>query len=75
MKLIPINKDTIPLILATVIVFGFFIGGMFEVLDYFIVKAVLILSFCSLFGLALFFAAKNNAKKNHPEDIPQDDSH
>ncbi|WP_400079607.1 hypothetical protein [Winogradskyella sp. R77965] len=75
MKFIPITKDSIALTLATILVLGLFVSGLFEILDYFIVKALLFLGFGSLFILALSFALRNESKKNRPEDTLQDDSH
>ena len=39
MRFFPLSKNSIGLLLATLITFGFFAAGMFEVLDYFIIKA------------------------------------
>ncbi|WP_299123661.1 hypothetical protein [uncultured Winogradskyella sp.] len=75
MKFIPTTKDSIALTLATIIVLGLFTAGLFEVLNYFIVKVVLLLSFSVLFIMAFGYAIKNETKKNRPEDILQDDSH
>lgn len=75
MKLFPLNKNSLSLSLVALIVLGFFIAGLFEILDYFIIKALLFLSLGALFILALVYAIKNDSKKNRPEAIPQDDSH
>lgn len=70
-----INKNTIALLIAGVIAIGFFVAGLFDVLDYFIVKALLFSSFAVLVLVALGYALKNEIKKNRPEDKLQDDSH
>ncbi|MDB9720751.1 hypothetical protein OAA67_02625 [Winogradskyella sp.] len=75
MKLYELNKDTIPLTIIGLVAFGFFICGMFDLLDNFVVKMVLILSVVALLFLALNYAIKNDAKKNRLEDNPQDDLH
>lgn len=75
MKLIPTTENGIAISCVLIITLSFFIAGLFEVLDYFIVKAFLFLSFGSLVVVALSYAIKNNTKKNRPEDTLQDDSH
>ncbi|EDP70186.1 hypothetical protein FBALC1_11652 [Flavobacteriales bacterium ALC-1] len=75
MRLIPTTKNAIALYCTTAITFGFFVAGLFKILDYFIVKAFLFLSFGILFILAFNYALKNESKKNRPEDTLQDDSH
>ncbi|WP_439152467.1 hypothetical protein [Winogradskyella sp.] len=47
---------------------GFFTAGMFEVLDYIIIKALLFGGFGILIIMAFVFAFKNSVKKNRPED-------
>jgi hypothetical protein len=74
-KLIPTTKDAIALICVTLLALGLFISGLFDVLDYVIVKAMLFLGFGALFVAALIFAFKNESKKNRPEDELQDDLH
>ena len=46
MRFFPLNKNSIALLIVAIIAFGFFAAGMFEVLDYFIIKALLF----TLFG-------------------------
>lgn len=60
---------------AAIVTLGFFIAGLFDVLNFFIVKVVLILSFVFLLGLAINYAVKNETKENRPEDELQDDLH
>ena len=75
MKLIPTTKDSIALTCVVIVTLGFFIAGLFDVLDYLIVKALLILSLGALFVVAIIYAVKNETTKNRPEDKLQDDSH
>lgn len=75
MKLIPKSKDAIALTCVSIVTLGFFISGLLEVLDYFIIQVLLFLSFGALFIVALGYAIKNDVKKNRLEDTPQDDSH
>ncbi len=75
MKLIPTTKDTFALFFVILVTLGFFIAGLFNVLDYLIVKAILFTSFGGLIIFAVYFAFKNDSKKNRPEDKLQDDSH
>lgn len=75
MKLVPLNKNSIAIIIAVIITLGFFLAGLFEILDYIIVKILLFLSFGLLFVVATSYAIKNDTKKNRPEDKLQDDLH
>jgi len=73
-KLYPISKDSIALIAVAFTAFGIFIAGLTDVLNYIIVKAILILSFISIIVTAIIFGIKNMEKENRLEDTPQDDS-
>ncbi|RCT55120.1 hypothetical protein [Winogradskyella sp. KYW1333] len=73
MKWFPINKNTIALLFVIIVTLGFFIAGLFEVLDYLIIKFLLICGYIGLVAVAIFFAVKN--RKNRLEDKLQDDSH
>ncbi len=73
MKWFPINKNTIALLFVVKITLGFFIAGLFEVLDYLIIKFLLISSLIGLIIVALMFALKN--RKNRLGDKLQDDPH
>jgi len=73
MKWFPINKNTIALLFVIIMTLGFFIAGLFEVLDYLIIKFLLICGYIGLVAVAIFFAVKN--RKNRLEDKLQDDSH
>ena len=75
MKLIPTTKDAIALTCVTLLALGLFVSGLFDVLDYVIVKGMLFIGFGGLFVAAIIIAFKNETKKNRPEDEPQDDSH
>jgi len=63
------------LILTAAVTIGLFVSGLLEILDYFIVKALLFIGFGILFSAAIAYGIKNDTKKNHPEDKLQDDSH
>lgn len=71
----PLNKNTLSLTSVAIITIGFFVAGMFKVLDYVIVKVILFGGFGLLILMAFVFAFKNSIKKNRPEDKLQDDSH
>lgn len=75
MRFIPLNKNSIALIIVAIIAIGFFVAGMFKVLDYFIIKALLFGLFGGLLVIAFWHALKNDTKKNRPEDELQDDSY
>ncbi|WP_299521265.1 hypothetical protein [Winogradskyella sp.] len=60
---------------VSIIGIGFFIAGLLNVLDYFIIKALLFGSFGVIAIIAFWHAFKNYAKKNRPEEELQDDSH
>lgn len=74
MRFFPLSKNSIALLLAALITFGFFAAGMFEVLDYFIIKALLFTLFGGMLIFAIWRALKNDTIKNRPEDERQDDS-
>lgn len=75
MKLIPLGKNSLALLFVSIIAFGFFTAGMFEVLDYFIIKALLFILLAGLLIVAFRYALKNEAEKKRPEDKLQDDSY
>ena len=74
MKLISLNKNNFSLIIITIVGIGFFVAGLFEVLDYFIIKALLFTFYGGLLVFAFWQALKNDTKKNRLEDKLQDDS-
>lgn len=75
MKLFPLSKNAIWMGFVCIATFGFFIAGLFKVLDYFIIKALLFSCYGILLVMAISYALKNDNKKNRLEDKPQDDSH
>lgn len=75
MKLIPLNRNSLALILIAFVSIGFFVAGLCDVLDYFIMKALLFTIYGALFIVSLLYALKNEDEKNRPEDELQDDSH
>jgi hypothetical protein len=73
MNLFSLTKNSIALFCVALIAVGFFVGGLFNVLDHFIVKTLLFSGFGGLIIYAFSNALKN--KKNRPEDELQGDSH
>lgn len=55
----PFSKNTLALISTGIILFGFFISGIFDVLDYLIVKALLFTAFATLVAILVWIAIKN----------------
>ncbi|WP_425075863.1 hypothetical protein [Psychroserpens sp. S379A] len=53
------SKNTLALISTGIILFGFFISGIFDVLDYLIVKALLFTAFATLIAILVWIAIKN----------------
>lgn len=53
------SKNTLALIYTGILVFGFFISGIFDVLDYIIVKALLFTGFASLGAILVWIAVKD----------------
>lgn len=53
------SKNTLALISTGIILFGFFISGIFDVLDYLIVKALLFTAFATLVAILVWIAIKN----------------
>jgi len=73
LKFIPKTTDTIVLTLVTLLTIGVFTAGLCDVLDYIIVKVVLVISFGTLFFMACYYAIKNDVIENRLEETPQDD--
>lgn len=71
----PNTKDSLALIIVTVTSVGFFLAGVFDILNYIIVQVLLFLCLAVLLGLGISFAIQNEKKENRPEDKLQDDSH
>lgn len=62
------HKNTIALTFTGIITVGFFVAGIFGVLDYFIVKLLLFVGFALLvFYLILMIIKQISENKNHPE--------
>ena len=57
------SKDSFALIYTGIITIGFFVAGVFDVLDYFIVQVLLYIGVSLLF-IYLFFIVTNNKNKN-----------
>jgi Na+-transporting NADH:ubiquinone oxidoreductase subunit NqrC len=56
-------------------VISFFLAGLFNVLDYFIIKALLLSVYSAIVISSISYALKNETEKKRPEDKLQDDSH
>ena len=61
------SKDTLGLIYSAIITFGFFIAGIFDVLNLFMVKALLFLAFFALVIYLVIIVMKDIENKNHLE--------
>ena len=70
----PLNKNSIALIIITVVVLLFFAAGIFGILNYFIVEVLLFGSVVALAIIVSVFLFKSSLIKNRPEDKLQDDS-
>ncbi|NRD19779.1 hypothetical protein HNV08_06935 [Winogradskyella eckloniae] len=68
MKIIPKTKDGIALLVVATLTISFFLSGLFDVLDIFIVKVMLVIGVMGLLAIAVHYALKNETKKNRPED-------
>ncbi len=73
MKLFPLSINTISILTTAITVVGFFIAGLFKVLDNVVIKALFFIGYIALLIAALYFALTGK-QKNRPEDLPQDDS-
>jgi hypothetical protein len=72
MKSKAVNNTAI--ILATLTALLFFISNGFNILNYTLIKYLIILMVLG-FGFTVgFFLFMSSLKKNHPEDEPQDDN-
>lgn len=69
----PINNNTISLIIVTIITVMFFICAAFGVLEYIIVKVLLITLTTSLGVIVAVILFKKSLIKNRPEDELRDD--
>jgi hypothetical protein len=60
------SKNTLALTYTGILFFGFFLSGLFDVLNYFIIKALLFLGFSVLGATLIWIGVKAlNDKKNH----------
>lgn len=57
------NRNTIALIASGCIAIGFLIAGLFDILDYFIVKAILFLAFGALAAYIVAIVTKSYESK------------
>jgi NADH:ubiquinone oxidoreductase subunit 6 (subunit J) len=64
MKLFPLTKNSIALSLVALIVIGFFVAGLFNVLDYFIIKALLLSVYSAIVIISISYALKNETKNS-----------
>jgi hypothetical protein len=74
MSSLPLNQNTLVLLLASAIGIGFFLAGIAEVLEYLIIKLLLFGGFGMLLFLAIRAGASNELNKNRPNHNDQDDS-
>ncbi len=65
-KWIPTSRNSIALTFVLIITLGFFTGGLFDVLDYLIIKFIIVVGFLTLVFTGFYFAVQN--KKNRFED-------
>ena len=59
------NRNTIALVFSGLIVAGFFVSGILDILDYLIVKAILFSAFALLAGHLILTVLKDSENKNH----------
>ncbi len=57
------SKNTLALIYTGILLFGFFFSGLFGVLEYIIVKALLFTGFALLGGVLVWIAIKDTDTK------------
>lgn len=69
----PINNNTISLIIVTIIVLLFFVCAALGILEYMIVKILLITLTASIGIIVSVILFKKSLTKNRPEDELQDD--
>ena len=69
-----INRNTITLTGVVIVSLGFFVAGLTNVLDYYIVKILLFTGFSMLLCLAIVTVLQKASKKNRLENSSQDDS-
>jgi hypothetical protein len=64
MKLFSLTTNSIALSAVALITVVFFVAGLFNILDYFIVKALLFLGFGALVIISISYALKNETKNS-----------
>jgi hypothetical protein len=64
MKLFSLTTNSIALSAVALITIVFFVAGLFNILDYFIVKALLFLGFGALVIISISYALKNETKNS-----------
>ena len=62
------NKNTLAIICSGILVLGFFFSGVFGVLDYIIVKALLFSGFAIFVSILIYIALKDSEQKKSPQD-------
>ncbi|MEY8848794.1 hypothetical protein AB9K26_08260 [Psychroserpens sp. XS_ASV72] len=68
------SKNSLALIYTGIILLSFFLSGIFDVLDYLIVKALLFIGFGILGALLVWIAVKEPNKKITSNNTTQGDS-
>jgi len=59
------NRNTLSLVFSALIVAGFFVSGVLDILDYLIVKGLLFSSFALLAVYLVVIVLKDSESKNH----------
>lgn len=59
------NRNTLALVFSGLIVAGFFVSGLLDILDYLIVKAILFTAFAFLAVHLVLVLLKDAENKNH----------
>lgn len=69
----PLNNNTIALSFVAIITLLFFVAGAFDILDYIIIKFIIIGLTATIAGIVAVILFKKDLIKNRLEDNPQDD--
>ena len=69
----PINKDTVSLMSVIIITVSFFVAGIFDVLDYFAIKVLIMSGVGILVIITSVLLFKSSLKNNRSEDKTQND--
>ncbi|RZN80912.1 MAG: hypothetical protein EVB11_11125 [Winogradskyella sp.] len=70
----PLNNNTLSLSFVVIITVLFFVSGAFDILDYVIIKIILIGLTASIGVIVSIILFKKGLIKNRPEENPKDDS-